>query len=178
MNTQNMNASNWLGLVQGVDQAIHDVVLDYKPSNDVMYETGADEFADLLGITSGTVYNKANYKSCPNHHLTVKEAVLIQRRAKDYRIIEAEALCLNGVFVQLCDFSGVTDMELLEAYAAWHKDIGETMAAIHEGLQHREIPQHIYHTIKREIYEDHQRGLEFLHRVEPFVGLPKLEALQ
>jgi len=178
MNTLNTNASNWLGLVQGVDQAIHDVVLDYQPSNDSIYETGVDEFADLLSVTSGTVYNKANYKSCPNHHLTVKEAVLVQRRAKDYRIIEAEALCLGGVFVRLGDFSGISDMELLEAYAAWHKDIGETMAAIHEGLQHREIPLDIYNTIKREIYEDHQRGLEFLHRVEPFVEQPKLGVVQ
>ena len=140
-----------------LDAAKYSVVHDFKG--------GAVALAPLVNMNSLTLSNKVN----PNqetHHLTVDEAVAIQNTAKDYRILNAEAALLGHVCIPLRDFAGVSDLELLNAYAAWHADVGETAFAINRALEDGKVTRAALNEVKREIHEDVQRAFEFYARLE------------
>lgn len=140
-----------------LDSAKHSVVHDFKG--------GAVALAPLVNMNSMVLSNKCN----PNqdtHHLTVDEAVAIQNATKDFRILRAEAATLNHVCVPVGDFEDVSDVELLTLYAAYHAELGETAGAIMEALADGDICRAEVDLVREEMFEDFQRGLEFLSRME------------
>ena len=161
------------GLISDLDSAQRAVIqaaaTDKKPGPEVL--------GPVLGVAPGTLRNMLNERQA-SHHLSVIRAVIAQKRTGRRDIIETESRALGGIFTQLGDFSGVDDVELLTLYTAYHADLGETADAIHSALQHRAIPQDLFNTIHREMYEDIQRGFELLARLEAWVDQRVLEAVQ
>ncbi len=141
-----------------LDRAKHAVVHEFKPR-------GALSLGPLVGINPGTLSNKVN-PTVETHHLTVDEAIRIQAVAKDYRILQAEARLLHHVCIPIPDFSGVSDLALLDAYAAWTAEIGETAQAIRRGLEDRVFSRKEAAAVRREMFEDFARALELLNRLE------------
>jgi len=119
-----------------LERAMYDVVHDY-PRGAVALCTVLDE---QLGITAGTLSNKVNWK-IKTHFLGIKEAVEIQRRTMDFRILHAEALALNHAVIYLGELGNSSDVELLNAYANFHSSIGETSAEIHRALEDSRITE-------------------------------------
>ena len=72
----------------------------------------------------------------------------------DLSMLKAEAQVLGCVMVELKDHSECSDIELLETYAEYHKEIGETSAAIRDALKNRTISKVDYDLIEKEAYED------------------------
>ena len=140
-----------------LDDAKYDVVHDFKP-------LGAKSLAPLVSMNPGTLSNKVN-PSIETHHLTVDEAVRIQAVTRDYRILHAEARALNHVAIPIPESDFCSDIELLNAYADWTKEIGETAAAIQDLLQARVTPEKMA-AVKREIYEDTHTALKMFSRIE------------
>ena len=118
-------------------------------------------------MNSGTLQNKADPRM--DHQLTVREAVAIQTVAKDVRILRAEAQVLGHVCIELGEFNGVSDIELLNAYAAWHSEIGNTSRAIALALDDRWVTRAEYEAVKKEMFADAQRAFEFLSRLEGLI---------
>ena len=144
--------------ISDIDQAKHDIVHAGK--------FAPTELAELANISYGTMCNKVSVTS-PNHHLTVDEALKIQKIQDNRFLIEAECRDLGGVYVHIppC-IANTSDSELIESWAAWHKDTGETAASINKALQARSITRDHLAEIRREMFEDFQRELELLHRLE------------
>lgn len=143
-----------------IEQAIYGLIHEQKG--------GATRLASLVNMNPGTLANKAN-PGMENHHLTVKEAVAIQNTTRDFRILAAEAAALNHAIVPIGDYEGVSDLEILTAYANYHSDIGETSAIIADALNDSRITREEYQAVKSEFYKATRTGLEFLNRMEALI---------
>lgn len=143
-----------------LEEAKHAVVHEYRG--------GAVALASRLGMNPGTLSNKVN-PDVHTHHLTVDEAVAIQNVARDTRIIAAEAAALDGVFVPLKRPEHVADVHLLEAYANYHAEIGQTAQALKDALADGRIERREYQRIHAEAFEDAAAMFSLLHRLEALV---------
>jgi hypothetical protein len=142
-----------------LDEAKYRLVHDYHPG-------GARGLGPLVRMNPGTLCNKV-HPGMENHHLTVDEAVNIQAVLRRYDVLHAEARALGHVCVQLEDHSEASDMELLDAYAAYHADVGETAQAIRDALAHGDgITREAVARVERELFEDARAGFEFLARLK------------
>ncbi len=127
---------------------------------------GCKALGPLVGINPGTLGNKVDPEQ-DRHHLTVDEAVRIQAVRRRFDVLHAEARALNHVCIELRDRSGTSDIELLDAYAAYHAEIGETAQAIRDALgSGKGIAREHIECIRREIFEDAQAGFEVWARLE------------
>lgn len=147
-------------MFDSIDEAIYKVVHDHPG--------GAAKLAALVNMNAGTLSNKAN-PGMEFHQLTVKEAVAIQNVRKDYRILQAQATELSFAVVPLGNFEGVSDVEVLTAYANYHSCIGTTSAAVSEVLEDRRITRQEYERVKEEFFHAASTGLEFLNRMEALI---------
>lgn len=129
------------------------------------HEGGAPALAPLVRMNPGTLANKVNYRM-DSHHLTVDEAVQIQLVRRAFPVFEAEARLFGFITVPVPRLRNVSDMQLLDAWADWHADIGETGAEIKKALQDGRITRAEIDAIRREMFEDFQRELELLQRLE------------
>ncbi|MBA1147410.1 phage regulatory CII family protein [Ectothiorhodospiraceae bacterium WFHF3C12] len=140
-----------------LDLAIYKVVHDFPG--------GAPKLAPLVGMNAGTLSNKAD-PGMDSHQLTVRQAVAISHATKDARILHAQARALGFVCIPCGDYSGLSDLELLDSYAEWHAEIGQTAQAVRDAIADRRISAEEVRKVRRELYEDMARGFEFLARLE------------
>jgi len=144
--------------ISDIDQAKHDIVHAGKFT--------PKELAELTSISYGTLCNKVHVKS-PNHFLMVDESLKIQKIQDVRYLIEAECRELGGVYIQVPDeIHNTSDVDLIAAWAAWHKDTAETCTAISEALKSKSITKDHLKKIRKEMFEDFQRELELFHRME------------
>lgn len=147
-------------MFDSIDEAIYGLIHDQKG--------GAARLAPLVNMNPGTLANKAN-PAMENHHLTVKEAVAIQNTTQDFRLLAAEALVLNHAIVPLGDFEGVSDLEILTAYANYHSEIGTTSVVIAEALNDQRVTRKEFQSVRKEFFQAVSTGLEFLNRMEALI---------
>lgn len=147
-------------MFDAIDKAIYGLIHDQKG--------GATQLAPLVNMNPGTLANKAN-PAMENHHLTVKEAVAIQYTTQDFRVLAAEAAALNHAIVPLGNFEGVSDLELLTAYANYHSEIGQTAIVIAEALNDIRVTRQEFQAVHKEFFEAVGTGLEFLNRMEALI---------
>ncbi len=148
------------GIYSPLDEAKHDVVHGYPG--------GAVALAPLVNMKPGTLSNKVN-PTIDTHHLMVDEAVAIQAAAKDYRILYAEASALNHTCIQLADFSGISDVELLNAYAKLHKELGDMAHEINQALQDGKIMRIEFRRISKEMNQSVQAMFALRARMEALI---------
>lgn len=151
-------------MIDALDQAIHDTVHQYRAPDG---RVGAVALAARVGMNAGTLNNKAY----PGHdgQLTLRESIPIQRQADDFRILAAYAAELDHGVIPLGDFSDCSDMQLLNLYASYHADIGETAAAVRDAIEADSLTRDHVRTVRRELVEDMQAGLAMLARLEALV---------
>ncbi len=129
------------------------------------YPGGARALAPLVGKSPAVLSNKVN-PTLDTHHLSVDESVTIQAVARDYRILQAEARVLGHVCIPMPADLPCSDVKILNAYADWTADIGETAQAIKAALADPHVSRERLREIKREIHEDNQRALVLFSRLE------------
>lgn len=139
---------------------------------DAIYRTiheaqgGAIGLAPRVGMNPGTLNNKAY----PGHEaqLNLCESVPIQRDTQDFRILHSYAHVLDHAAIPLGDYSRTSDLELLDSYARYHAEIGQTAIAIRATLagEGGRITRRMVREVRRELVEDMQAGLEVLARLE------------
>lgn len=147
-----------------LDEAVFYTVHDFRKGK----QRGAVALAPLVNIRPGTLSNKANPEQ--EHQPTLHEGVLIMRAAKDFRILYALCSILDHTIpIPVPDLSDISDMQLLDAYANYHAEIGETSQAIREALADGEISEAEFDRIAREMDEDQQRQHELRMRLRALV---------
>lgn len=125
---------------------------------------GAAKLAPLVGIQPGTLCNKANPQQ--EHDFTVRELVRLTAVTDDYCLLDAIETILGRVGVKVGEYSGSSDIELLDAWANVQAEEGETATAIRDALRDGRIDADELANIKREIFEDFSARLELLARLE------------
>ncbi len=148
-----------------MDRYFHDALGEAQYRVVHEFPGGARALAPLVGMNVGTLLNKVN-PSMGSHHLSLREAVAISHTTGDYRILHACAQPLHHVCIPLVEFEGMSDAALLDAYARYHADLGETAQAIRDALADGRVTRRELDRVKREFHEDVQAGLEFLDRLE------------
>jgi len=149
-----------IGIFSPLEEAQYRVVHEFPG--------GAVKLAPLCGMRPGTLSNKVN-PEYDGTALFVSEAVAIQHTAQRFDILYAEANLLNHTCIPLGDFSRVSDVELLTAYARYHAEVGQTAVAIGESLEDGRITRTEFERIRAEGFEDIQRFFEFLARLESLI---------
>lgn len=147
-------------MFDSLDEAIYGLIHDQKG--------GASRLAPLVNMNPGTLANKAN-PAMENHHLTVKEAVAIQNTTQDFRLLAAEALVLNHAIVPLGNFEGVSDLEILTAYANYHSEIGTTSRVVAEVMNDQRVTRQEFKAVRANFFKATSTGLEFLNRLEALI---------
>ena len=148
-------------LSENITQAIYDTVHQYKPG-------GAKGLAEKLGIRPGTFNNKCD-PNLPDALPNIRELLDIIRETENPSILYTIAAELGFVCVKIEDWSGVSDMALLNAWAEWDAERGETVQEIRNSLSNNVITRKEFAKIKSEMFEDFQKELELLTRLEGYL---------
>lgn len=148
-----MAFEHWTPLQEAMYAVVHD------------YRGGAVALAPLVGMASGTLSNKVN-PSVDTHKLSVEEAVVIQHAAHDCRILYAEAAALRHSCIPLGDYAGISDVELLNAYAAMHSKIGALAQSVMKALEDQRITRRECEEVERLMHVGIQYQLAFVARMK------------
>ena len=144
---------------------------DIDPVERAIYETaheypgGARALAERMGVRPGTFNNKCD-PAMAGHRVNLDEARRMMQITGDHRILFAVARELGYACVQVGDYSQVSDMELLNAWADWDAERGETVQVIRNALHDHAISGDEIERIRKEMYDDFQKELELLARLE------------
>ncbi len=146
-----------------LDDAIHATVHDY--TDPLTGKRGAAALAPRMGVSSGTLSNKAN-PTMPDHKLGLAESITLQFVSTDYSILYCYARTLGHCAWPLPPVSGQGDVELLDAYAEVHAKTGTVARTIRAALADRRITAVEVAAI-REAFDDQVRaGLALLSRFD------------
>lgn len=147
-----------------LDRAIHATVHDYQDER--TRQRGAVALAPRVGMQAGTLSNKAN-PMIETHHLGLRESVPLQIAAHDCRILHEYALALGHIAYRLPSSSTpVSDLALLDDYAAFHAAVGRKATAIRNALADGRIERAEVEDIRGEFEAAICAGLELLARLE------------
>lgn len=141
-----------------------------KAQYDLVHEFpgGAAALATLAGMSGGTLSNKVN-PGMESHRLALTEAVTLQAIADDYRILYAEAAALKHVCLPLADWSGISDIEVLNAYTKLNKELGEHAKAIHGALSDGRVTRKEFNRIDGELNDVVRALYELRTRLEGLI---------
>ena len=148
-----------------IDDAVYSLIHDFSAGN----KRGAPALAGFLrtnygyNVQPGTLMNKANPEQ--DHHLTVREGLLIQRAQSRFPLLHAEAQLLGHVAIPLGDFANTSDMELLNTYTNLHSKIGSLANTIRHSLEDNVITHRELQEIKRSGREVIRAMLEMENRM-------------
>lgn len=149
--------------IEQLDQAIHDTVHDYRNPNSGKKGPGA--LAPLIGMAASTLQNKADRKQ-EFAHLGLKEARSVMLATNNFRILEQFNHDLGFVAVPVPHIENPADMDLLDAHLDWTNEFGETAGAIKQALQDGTLTRDELDKIKKEFYEDFEKGQVLMQRLE------------
>lgn len=143
-----------------LEQAIYDTVHRFRG--------GAVRLAPRVGMNAGTLSNKAN-PGMETHQLGLRESVPIQRVSGNFSILHAYAAVLDHVAVKIGDYANCSDVELLDIFAKYCAEFGESAGAIHEALRDRRVTRDEFRKVQAEIFQDFRAGMELLTRLEALI---------
>jgi hypothetical protein len=139
------------------------------------YPGGAVALARALGMRPHVLNNKVNPHM--GHHLTLEEAVRIQREARDCRILFEEARLLGYCCMAVGRMERVSGGELLTAWADWHTALGQTATAIKAALASGRVTKKAINRIRLEMVEDMRCEWTLLRHVESLCDEPQAQAI-
>lgn len=141
------------------------------PVDRAIYETaqawpgGAKTLALELGLQPGTFSNKCN-PNMREHVLNIREAQAMMCHTKNIKILTELARACHHICVPIKDYSGSSDMEILNAWADWDVERSETVTAIRNALSEGKINKRTLDHIHREMFEDFEKELALLERLK------------
>ncbi|MBU1692311.1 MAG: phage regulatory CII family protein [Gammaproteobacteria bacterium] len=116
--------------------SIPDDVFDafYRVVHD--FAKGVPKLAAKMGMSAGTLYNKANTNDNENNHNkpTLADAVLVSAITGDHRILHAFAHTLGEVCFPVPDLSHVSDAALLELITKIGAEGGDFYRAVNKAM--------------------------------------------
>ena len=145
--------------IDQLDQAVYDTVHDYVDPRSG--RKGCVALAELLGMKPSTLANKSN-RSDEFAHLNIREARSVMLATGDVRILDALANSMGYACVPLPTIDAAADMDLLDAWAKWSAEFGETAETIKQALEDGRIEQHEIEAVRRELIEDFEKGLAII----------------
>jgi len=155
--------------LQLVREAAHNLV------HDTLGQTST--LARLIGKKPNSLSNEVSLNPTSQAKLGLEDSIRLQQITQDFRILHAYASALNHSVIPLGGFVGVSDIELLNSYANWHREIGDVAIAVSKALEDKRITRSELKRIRREGMEQVQAFMVFLARAEALCDdEPEVEA--
>ena len=146
--------------IDPLDEAIKLTVENYSTRG----KRGAAALALAMNANHGTIKNKS-CSTKPDVQFNIKEFRQVVNITGDSRALDVlNAECGKIAIDMPPEFAA--DMDVLEAWAEWNTDIGETSEAMKNALKAGAITQAHLKEIKREIREDFQRAMSLFKKIE------------
>jgi hypothetical protein len=146
--------------VDQLNEAVFYTVHEFRKGK----ERGATALAPLVNMRPGTLSNKANPDQ--DHQLTLNESILVMRATGDYRILYALCAILDHTLpIRILNFEDTSDLELLDAYARYHAEVGETAQAIRDAFADGDITPEELKRIEKEMDQAQQAEHELRLRL-------------
>lgn len=114
---------------------------------------GIPAVAGKMGVPAGTLYNKLNPHESSHHKLTVQDLIQLTVITGDLRAMQALARTMNCVLFPVPDYTGLSDMALVEMLAEIQVESGQFYAALQAGFKDGTLQTHEYAEIEREALE-------------------------
>lgn len=154
---------------ESIAKAIHKSAKSFKDDSHRRDNNGIDGLAKKIGVNPQTFSNKCNPKQ-ESHIPNILDILNIMDQTKNHSIIDQIARQYGYVCMPIADYTGVSDMDLLNAWAAWGAERGETEQAIQKALENGDISKEEFKEIKNEMFEDFQKELALLARLKYLVS--------
>ena len=146
-------------VIDPLDSAVHKTVHGYKnPHNG---KKGAVGLASVIGMRSSTVQNKAN-PSEEYSEFGLKEVRKVMMATHDFSILKQLSAECGFAAVPLPHIDAPADTDLLEVWANWSEEFGETAASIKHALEDQKITMAEVENVRRELIEDFEKGLAII----------------
>lgn len=129
---------------------------------------GAQAVAGILGKSRNTLSNEVN-PYMPRHKFGLLDAVRTMKAFNQFSLLKTIAQDCGFAVIPVGRFEGVADTELLDLYANWHAEIGDTAIALRAALDDGRITEEEYRKIEKETIEANQASFEFLARLKSLV---------
>lgn len=128
----------------------------------------ATNLAPEMGITPATLSNQVNDDQ-PGHKFGLEDSIFIQTRTHNFEILLQYAAALGHTIIPAGDFSGVSDIELLNSYSNWHAELGDVNAAVNKALRDHKMTRAEFEEIEREFIESVASGQAFVARCRALI---------
>lgn len=89
------------------------------------YTFGVVELARQMGVSPGTLYNKADANDDTHHQPTLRDVVLATRLTGDMQVLDALNESFGRAAFDVKPLAGISDEALLELLLKLHKECGE-----------------------------------------------------
>ena len=132
-----------------------------KAQYELVKKHTAAKIAKRMAMSPHVLASKVN-PNTNTHHLRLDEAVAIQLITGETDILKAEAQTLGYALYKIPDELETNDQTILEAWAAWHAEIGETAQKIKDALEDNIVTKKELAGIIKEIHEDAAKAMELL----------------
>lgn len=149
--------------IRDVFEAFYRVVHDYPGPE------GVERLAAKMGMTAGTLYNKANTNESSHHKPTLADAVVVSSITGDHRILYAFAHTLGEVCFPLPNLKNVSDQALIELICAIGVEGGDFHRAVTDGFADRKFTRREFAQVRKEAYEFIGAIAEAMARMEGLI---------
>lgn len=135
----------------------------------LVYRHGVADLAPLMGMKTGTLYNKADADLESHAQPTLRDVVLATQLTGDLRVVDALNERFGRAAFDLRSQQTVSDAALLELIARLGAENGDFHRAMYEALvQHRFTPEGMAR-IRAEAYDVAAALMTLVHRLEGLV---------
>lgn len=136
------------------------------------YQGGYKGLANDLGIQPGTFNNKC-LPGMDSHRFNIQDIVGIIEKTNNHKPIFDLADSFGYVCIPMNDIEDTSDINLLDAWAEWDSERGETAKIIRDALVDHSIGQGELDKIKSEMLDDIQKEMELFSRLESIADVRK-----
>lgn len=137
----------------------------------VVYDFGVEKLAGMMGIPTGTLYNKCNVNETSHHKPTLADCVLVTLLTTDKRVVRSFSATVGGVYYDQPDLSDLDTDTLLQHLTRIQIRNGSFHHEIHEAISNDDkIDCAEFRRIEREAHEYLAMILESLARMREMSG--------
>lgn len=141
----------------------------YEAFRRLAYSYGVEDLARLMGLKTGTLYNKADADAESQAQPTLRDVVMATEASGDYQVLDALEEMFGRVAYNASSLAHVSDEALLELLTKLGKEHGEFHAALHAALIDKKFNREDLRLIKAEAFDLVSALMTLVSRVEGLV---------
>ncbi|OIR10990.1 hypothetical protein GALL_71610 [mine drainage metagenome] len=128
---------------------------------------GWDAMAAALGYTRMALENRIYERR--GQSMSADTALMMQKLSNTTFYAEEVANQSDGIFIPIPEFTGVSDMALLDAYTEMVSDEGKFATDFREALKDGKVTQAEFEKLRKDLRQQQAHEMELLARIESLI---------